>query len=133
MPQGRKGHGAVIFKNSLYIYGGKTNEGIENHSHLYELNLQTFVWKKVLTIGKAPSSRSFFSFSMFGADRIFLFGGIDNATNKVLNESYILQLSKQFHKFKRIYIGVRLLLREICLLRDITTQLVLWTNRNSPL
>jgi hypothetical protein len=44
-------------------------------------------------MGKTPTPRAFMTSSMFGNDRIFIFGGLDNKTNKVLNETYILNLS----------------------------------------
>lgn len=76
---------------------------------MYSLNLSNFIWSKVNTIGKGPTSRGFFSFALYNDDRIFMFGGIENSNNKILNETYMFSLSiAMYSDIQRTFIGVPL-------------------------
>ncbi|KAL4473976.1 hypothetical protein ABPG72_000338 [Tetrahymena utriculariae] len=92
IPIARRGHCAITVEGCLYLFGGRTINDSDDTSTIYSLNYDTWVWRKVKTIGKAPSPRSFFSATQFTNNRLVIFGGIDNSTNAPLNETYILQL-----------------------------------------
>lgn len=80
----------MMYKNSLYIIGGKTES--QESSDIFSLGVDNWTWKKIQSIGKPPSPRAFFACSLFATDKILLFGGLDNSSNKILNETYMFQL-----------------------------------------
>ncbi|CAK56809.1 unnamed protein product (macronuclear) [Paramecium tetraurelia] len=88
-PAPRQGHGAVVYQNNMFVFGGKCSD---ETTQLYKLSLDNYQWKRILHLGKAPGTRAFFSTSLI-KDNVIIFGGIDNVANKVLNETYLLNLT----------------------------------------
>lgn len=91
VPTPRRGHSAIGIGAELFVFGGKGLDEQEDTSQIYALNCESWVWRKVVTIGKAPSPRSFMTADLFTNNRIIFFGGIDNETNQSKNDVYILQ------------------------------------------
>lgn len=54
IPSPREGSCAAILGECLYIFGGR-EEGKKNTNTMYELNLNTFVWRHVPISGDIPS------------------------------------------------------------------------------
>ena len=46
----------MLLNQHLYIYGGTT--GWEYNSELHRLNLETYSWEEVKTVGDSPDGRS---------------------------------------------------------------------------
>ncbi|KAM3129326.1 hypothetical protein pb186bvf_018542 [Paramecium bursaria] len=86
-PPPRQGHGACVFQNSLFVFGGKS---VEEQFTIFKLSLENNVWKKILALGKAPTARAYFTTAFINGD-VIIFGGCDNQ-NKILNETHILNL-----------------------------------------
>jgi len=78
----------------MFVFGGRTAKSPENdNSDLFALNIETWIWRTVQTIGKNPSPRAFCTLNKFSNNRIILFGGKDLKQNKPLNDVFILQTS----------------------------------------
>jgi len=74
-PMGRFGHTAVIYNNSMFIFGGWN--GHETLDDLYEFSLGTFQWYNVPNRGRnVPKSRYRHSAAVYGCS-MFIFGGVD--------------------------------------------------------
>ncbi|KAL4437906.1 hypothetical protein ABPG74_001077 [Tetrahymena malaccensis] len=92
LPSPRRGHQAFVHQNFMYIFGGKCKDQKHDDFSIYQLDLKSFLWKKIQTIGQSPTPRSFFSLNYIDETRIIIFGGQENKTNNSLNEIYQLNL-----------------------------------------
>ena len=46
-PTPRNGHSANVFKNNMYVFGGRESEE-KSLNDLWKLNLQTFEWAEII-------------------------------------------------------------------------------------
>lgn len=73
IPIGRMLHSSAILNNNLYIFGGKTGDGIYLND-LWSFNLFSKSWQKINVAGEIPKGRS--GHTMIGSDNsIYIFGG----------------------------------------------------------
>lgn len=73
LPIGRMLHASTILNNSLYIYGGKTGDGIYlNDIWKFDLDLRT--WEEILVEGEVPKGRSGHSL-ICHENSLYIFGG----------------------------------------------------------
>ena len=74
VPLARFGHSAVIYKHSMYVFGGWN--GHDTLDDLYEFSLVTNQWFQVNGRGDVPESRYRHSAVVYGCC-MFIFGGVD--------------------------------------------------------
>lgn len=92
VPAPRKGHCATVYKKSLIIYGG-TTDNPDDANFVYQLCFENWTWKKV-TGARPLSARTFASYCFFDKSVLLMFGGIDNQTGKHLNDIISLDLNE---------------------------------------
>lgn len=88
-PEPRAYHSMTPYKNKILIFGG--HGGIDYNrtafNDIYELDLDTFEWRKPQTKGTAPEPRGGHVASLLAAkEKLFIFGGWN----------FILQFSNMF-------------------------------------
>lgn len=74
-PPHRYRHTAVIFKNSMFVFGGVDKQHCR-YNDLQRLDLRNNVWSEVCTTGYIPSSRTFHRAVVVG-NLMYLLGGYD--------------------------------------------------------
>jgi len=94
----RHGHSAVIYQNSMWIFGGVDNEGNEL-SDVYEFDFDRFTWQCVST-SKSPSGRWGHSCLVYG-DSMFIFGGRDKLKN--YNDIYEFHFNSRSWSLVSVY------------------------------
>ncbi|KAG0287814.1 hypothetical protein BGZ96_008299 [Linnemannia gamsii] len=83
-----KGHDRL----RLYVFGGFHQYTDAVNNDLYRLDVETMVWEKLIyTKGEPPSKRNDHSASLWGDDRIVIFGGSDER-NQYCNDVHILNV-----------------------------------------
>ncbi|KAF9292772.1 hypothetical protein BGZ74_000177 [Mortierella antarctica] len=76
----------------LYVFGGFDQYTDVVNNDLYRLDVETMTWEKLIyTKGELPSKRNDHSASLWGDDRIVIFGGSDE-TNQYCNDIHILNI-----------------------------------------
>jgi N-acetylneuraminic acid mutarotase len=92
-------HSAVAYKNSLFIFGGKTEHGYSNDLH--EFNTQTKIWTKIeqKNTKKKPTPRYGHASVACGRE-MFTFGGCD-INGEIDNNLYIFDLITHEWKQKK--------------------------------
>jgi len=75
-PPARSGHTAVVYKDSMYIFGGWN--GRTSLSDFYSYHFETKTWKKIDSQGIPPPKRRMQSTVVYN-DYLFLFGGYDES------------------------------------------------------
>jgi N-acetylneuraminic acid mutarotase len=86
MPEPRSGHGATVYKGTMFVFGGKT-ENNRKLNDLWAFNISSNSWSEVeLTDDICPTVRSGHTLVTYG-DQLLLFGGIYEVT-KELNDIY---------------------------------------------
>ena len=75
VPSARRGHLSFCHDRFFYIFGGTSIDKDEDTSKLYSLSLDNFIWKKIETIGKIPTPRSYMIFNLYTNNRLLVFGG----------------------------------------------------------
>ncbi|KAK3832672.1 MAG: hypothetical protein JOS17DRAFT_683783 [Linnemannia elongata] len=76
----------------LYVFGGFHQYTDAVNNDLYRLDVETMVWEKLIyTKGEPPSKRNDHSASLWGDDRIVIFGGSDER-NQYCNDVHILNV-----------------------------------------
>jgi len=100
-PSPRKGHSAFCYNESMFVFGGETREYGENTTNkIYILDLNTsWNWSTIDTSVNKISSRSLFSTSWFDNDTVLFFGGLENDTNKGVNDLIYLDLKNMHFSF----------------------------------
>ncbi|KAF9924249.1 hypothetical protein FBU30_005722 [Linnemannia zychae] len=79
-------------KLRLYVFGGFHQYTDAVNNDLYRLDVETMVWEKLIyTKGEPPSKRNDHSASLWGDDRIVIFGGNDER-NQYCNDVHILHV-----------------------------------------
>jgi N-acetylneuraminic acid mutarotase len=77
------GHTSVVYKDSLYVYGGLLTKDLLNKS-IYEFNFLSKEWKKVKTINDI-TPRCFHSASIYD-NKMYIFGGYDYVNDFIFND-----------------------------------------------
>jgi hypothetical protein len=72
-PCGRMLHSAIILNDYLYIFGGKTGDGIYLND-MWRFNLFSQIWEKIKVTGEVPKGRSGHTMTSF-ENFIYIFGG----------------------------------------------------------
>ncbi|KAG0302095.1 hypothetical protein BGZ98_007793, partial [Dissophora globulifera] len=76
----------------LYVFGGFHQYTDAVNNDLYRLDVESLVWEKLIyTKGEPPSKRNDHSASLWGEDRIVIFGGSDER-NHYCNDVHILHV-----------------------------------------
>ncbi|KAF8936616.1 hypothetical protein BGZ58_003969 [Dissophora ornata] len=76
----------------LYVFGGFHQYTDAVNNDLYRLDVETMLWEKLIyTKGEPPSKRNDHSASLWGDDRIVIFGGSDER-NQYCNDVHILHV-----------------------------------------
>lgn len=73
-PCPRGGHAACVYKDRMYVFGGRDEES-KKLNDIWELNLLMFSWAEISCGDSAPSIRMGHSAALFGPN-ILIFGGI---------------------------------------------------------
>lgn len=91
----REGHAAALVNDVMYIFGGRTDEGIDL-GDLAAFRISTKRWYSFQNMGPAPSPRSGHSMTAFGKHIIVMGGEPSSAPRDPveLSMSYILDTSK---------------------------------------
>ena len=71
-PGPRSGHVSVVHNNSMYVFGGKSVDGMADNK-LYQLDLVSFQWTVVKVKGLRPISRDFAAGVLY-KDKFYVFG-----------------------------------------------------------
>ncbi|KAF9965555.1 hypothetical protein BGZ70_004604 [Mortierella alpina] len=88
--QERQGRGQD--RLSLYVFGGFHQYTDAVNNDLYRLDVDSMMWERLLyTKGEPPSKRNDHSASLWGDDRIVIFGGSDER-NQYCNDVHILHI-----------------------------------------
>ncbi len=64
----------VYHSNSIILYGGLTNKGLEDEN-FYRYSIETRQWSKIETTGIKPGCRVFHSMNFFKENSLIIFGG----------------------------------------------------------
>src|SRR5204863_2896907 len=95
MPTAREGHAAALVDDVMYIFGGRTEEGVDL-GDLAAFRLPTRRWYSFQNMGPAPSARSGHSMTAFGKQIIVLAGEPSSAPRDAdeLSMVYVLDTLK---------------------------------------
>jgi len=74
-PKGRHFHTAEVWKDGMYIFGGKSN-GYMND--FYRFDLITHVWTTVSVVSGRPPSKRFGHSSVYWGNAMWIYGGFDD-------------------------------------------------------
>lgn len=90
LPKERAGHSAVLYENSIYIFGGKDDENFKLND-LWKFDLAARTWTNLETAtGTAPMARAGHTANVYEG-KMFIFGGIFEVT-KELNDCHIYDI-----------------------------------------
>jgi len=95
IPVAREGHSAALVNDTMYIFGGRTQEGVDL-GDLAAFRITSRRWYMFQNMGHSPSARSGHSMTAFGK-HIVVLGGEPSSSASDRNElslSYILDTSK---------------------------------------
>ncbi|XP_031493375.1 acyl-CoA-binding domain-containing protein 6-like isoform X1 [Nymphaea colorata] len=91
-PEAREGHSAALVGKRLFLFGGCGKSRVEHeevyYNDLYILDVESFVWKRVLTTGIPPSARDSHTCSSW-KNKIIVIGGED-ASDYYLSDVHVL-------------------------------------------
>jgi chromosome segregation ATPase len=95
IPVAREGHSAAIVNDTMYIFGGRTQEGIDL-GDLAAFRITSRRWYMFQNMGHSPSPRSGHSMTAFGKHIVTLAGEPSSSASdkNELSLSYILDTSK---------------------------------------
>ncbi|KAJ7527897.1 hypothetical protein O6H91_16G075100 [Diphasiastrum complanatum] len=89
-PGFRDSHSAVLASNKVIIFGG-TN-GFQKINDVHILDISTQFWYHPTVQGKPPPPRESHTATLFGYDRIVVFGGSGDGDGNYLNDVHVLDL-----------------------------------------
>lgn len=75
-PPARSGHSAVVYQESMYVFGGWN--GHTSLNDFYSFNFESQSWKKIESEGTPPTKRRMHCTVVY-EDSMFLFGGYDES------------------------------------------------------
>jgi len=90
IPSRRWGHTANVFKNEIYIFGGRNESDVND---LYKYNIEMNEWNQIHFQGVLPIARRRHS-SVFVSSAFVVFGGFDGS---FYNDMHVVD----FHGYKR--------------------------------
>jgi hypothetical protein len=90
LPSPRTGHTAVVYNDSMFVYGGKDGEN-NKLGDIWSYNFQTKTWEEI-TCEDSPLPRSGHSSQIY-KDYMIVYGGIFDIC-KELNDMHIFDLQK---------------------------------------
>ncbi|KAJ5751724.1 hypothetical protein N7520_008641 [Penicillium odoratum] len=95
IPTPREGHASALVGDVMYVFGGRTDEGIDL-GDLSAFRISTRRWYSFQNMGPAPSPRSGHSMTAFGKQIIVMAGEPSSAPRDAneLSMAYILDTSK---------------------------------------
>jgi len=74
LPRPRFGHSAILYQNSMIVFGGEDNDTGETLNDVHLLDLNSWTWKKPQVWGEIPTSRSFHT-AVLAQDQMLVWGG----------------------------------------------------------
>ncbi|KAF4522219.1 hypothetical protein B566_EDAN007370 [Ephemera danica] len=74
IPGARDGHSACVIDHCMYVFGGFEEDVDRFSQDVHKLDLRTFTWSHIITLGEAPSFRDFHTASAIGPC-MYVFGG----------------------------------------------------------
>jgi N-acetylneuraminic acid mutarotase len=83
----RAWHSAIVYNQNLFVFGGKSSNGLLDDLH--SLQLDTMTWKSITTEGLGPSPRYAHTMCVF-SNLLIVAGGIDD--NGPLNDIHVLDI-----------------------------------------
>jgi chromosome segregation ATPase len=95
IPVAREGHSAALVNDTMYIFGGRTQEGVDL-GDLAAFRISSRRWYMFQNMGHSPSARSGHSMTSFGKHIVVLAGEPSSSVSdrNELSLSYILDTSK---------------------------------------
>ncbi|EGR30359.1 kelch motif family protein, putative [Ichthyophthirius multifiliis] len=101
----RFGHGAVVYKNYMVVFGGaevfcKNRKQRNFFNDLWMLNLDNFEWQLIKCNGEIPETRRNFGFCLVG-NHFYAYGGISQG-EKVINQLSMINLDDKDHPLEWI-------------------------------
>jgi chromosome segregation ATPase len=95
IPVAREGHSAALVNDTMYIFGGRTQEGLDL-GDLAAFRISSRRWYMFQNMGHSPSARSGHSMTAFGKHIVVLAGEPSSSVSdrNELSLSYILDTSK---------------------------------------
>lgn len=92
-PCPRSGHAAVVFNNSMYVFGGKADNSVKLND-LWAFNIQSQAWTRLNPVDEVrPETRSGHTACLY-ENFILIFGGIFEVTRE-LNDVYAFSLAQK--------------------------------------
>lgn len=73
-PQPRYGHSAILYHNSMIIFGGEDNNTYETFNDVHVLDLTSWTWIQPQISGQIPEQRSFHTAVLY-QDKMLVWGG----------------------------------------------------------
>ena len=97
-PSKRWGHSAVLYNNSMIIFGGRHSQRIL--SNIYSLDFATLSWTKIEPYSKAPQARDSHSAIIYNNSDMIIFGGngISGKMNDLWNFNFSLKKWSEISK-----------------------------------
>ena len=95
IPVAREGHSAALVNDTMYIFGGRTQEGVDL-GDLAAFRISSRRWYMFQNMGHSPSARSGHSMTAFGKHIVVLAGEPSSSVSErnELSLAYILDTSK---------------------------------------
>lgn len=102
---GRAYHSAVVLKNKMIVFGGKTSGNVVS-DELWSLNFRNLSWNLLKASGDKPTKRFGHTAVAYG-DKMILFGGLGVHLSNCVYELKRVKIIKKlpFYKWKRIPCG----------------------------
>ncbi|MBW4642744.1 MAG: hypothetical protein KME23_07050 [Goleter apudmare HA4340-LM2] len=73
-PRPRYGHSAILYQNSMIVFGGEDNNTGKTLNDVRLLDLTSWTWRKPQVSGEIPTSRSFHT-AVLAEDKMLVWGG----------------------------------------------------------
>eukprot|EP01064_Diplonema_japonicum_P015417 TRINITY_DN2314_c0_g1_i1.p1 TRINITY_DN2314_c0_g1~~TRINITY_DN2314_c0_g1_i1.p1 ORF type:complete len:430 (+),score=66.43 TRINITY_DN2314_c0_g1_i1:79-1290(+) len=85
IPEGRKGHTAVVLRDSMIVFGGGQDDRTLQND-LWEFNLKTSTWSEHVVTGFSPSARMYHVAVVIPGEKMIVFGGRAHTSTGFLND-----------------------------------------------
>lgn len=77
-PSPRYGHSAILYENSMIVFGGESNDTHDTFNDVHVLDLETWTWTQPDIFGNIPDSRGFHTAVLY-QDKMLVWGGYKEA------------------------------------------------------
>ncbi|KAJ9452422.1 Ras guanine nucleotide exchange factor F [Diplonema papillatum] len=94
-PESRKGHTAVVYKDSMFVFGGGQDDPLLLHNDLWELDFSSERWIPRDYSGSIPAPRMYHVSALGDCGNLLIFGGrgsVQPSDAAFLNDTYTLNL-----------------------------------------